>query len=143
MIRVSSDWMILLAAEYLPARWAMRSLLSIWARDVRTSKSPLVLSIPVRSSILIKSNVGGRIASGSSATLPRVAMILVMMGDALLSVEVGSHNVISISAGAAQTCAILEGGNLSAGGITLTLNSAWVTTRQEALPRAKWLTIFQ
>src|SRR3569833_798227 len=90
----------------------MRSLLSIWARDVRPSKSPLVISIPVRSSILIKSNVGGRIASGSSATLPRRAMNQVKMGDALLSVDVGSHNVISISAGAAQTCAILEGGQL-------------------------------
>src|SRR3569833_1863703 len=115
-IRVSSDWKILLAAELLPARWAMRALLSIWARDVRPSKSPLVFSIPVRSSILIKSNVGGRIASGSSATLPRGAMNQVKMGDALLSVDVGSHNVISISAGAAQTCAILEGGQLKCWG---------------------------
>src|SRR3569832_1377475 len=96
----------------------MRSLLSIWARDVRPSKSPLVFSIPVRSSILIKSNVGGRIASGSSATLPRGAMNQVKMGDALLSVDVGSHNVISISAGAAQTCAILEAGQLKCWGNT-------------------------
>src|SRR3569833_311033 len=94
----------------------MRSLLSIWARDVRPSKSPLVFSIPVRTSILIKSNVGGRIASGSSATLPRGAMNQVKLGDALLSVDVGSHNVISICAGAAQTCAILEGGQLKCWG---------------------------
>jgi len=40
----------------------------------------------------------------------------VKMGDALLSVDVGSHNVISISAGAAQTCAILEGGQLKCWG---------------------------
>src|SRR3569833_158769 len=94
----------------------MRALISIWARDVRTNTSPLVFSIPVRSSILIKSNVGGRIASGSSAILPRGAMNQVKIGDALLSVDVGSHIVISISAGAAQTCAILEGGQLKCWG---------------------------
>ena len=38
------------------------------------------------------------------------------MGDALLTVDVGLHSVISVSTGAAQTCAILEAGQLKCWG---------------------------